>query len=80
MYLDLMLIYDKFMDHLPHTYQQYKEKLHSKLPNIYDTKYMSLELKRVGAASLSSACLYIYTVHLYITYIYIYLYMHTVYI
>ena len=48
LYLDLMLIYDKFIDHLPHTYKEYKEKLHASLPNIYDTKYISLQMRRVS--------------------------------
>lgn len=51
MYLDLMLIYDKFIDPLPASYEVYKEKLHGCFPNIYDTKYMSLQLRKVSHMS-----------------------------
>lgn len=47
-YLDIMFIYDKFIDHLPTSYNEYKKAIHQLFPDVYDTKHLSLELKKVS--------------------------------
>ncbi|XP_067928512.1 poly(A)-specific ribonuclease PNLDC1-like [Watersipora subatra] len=46
LYLDLMFIYEKFINPLPSSYTEYKAVLHSCFPHIYDTKFLALQLRR----------------------------------
>lgn len=43
---DLLYIFDKFYKTLPESYKTFKSELHKVLPKIYDTKHISMMLRR----------------------------------
>uniref|UniRef100_A0A915HGT1 Uncharacterized protein n=1 Tax=Romanomermis culicivorax TaxID=13658 RepID=A0A915HGT1_ROMCU len=61
-FMDLLYIYDKFFDRLPENYADFKEKMHSQLGLIIDTKYLALnminDLTNLGCKSYSLGSLY----------------------
>ncbi|XP_053994436.1 pre-piRNA 3'-exonuclease trimmer-like [Hylaeus volcanicus] len=46
-FLDLMFIHKQFYRPLPNKYIEFKNNIHTLFPQIYDTKFMSIELKKV---------------------------------
>ncbi|PSN35310.1 Pre-piRNA 3'-exonuclease trimmer [Blattella germanica] len=44
--LDLMIMYNQFQEPLPTKFSVFKEKIHNMFPQIYDTKFLSFELKK----------------------------------
>ncbi|XP_069669242.1 pre-piRNA 3'-exonuclease trimmer-like isoform X2 [Periplaneta americana] len=45
--VDLMIMYNQFHEHLPTHLTHFKKKIHSLFPVIYDTKFLSFELKKL---------------------------------
>ena len=45
--LDLMFIHQQFYRPLPSRYSEFKSNIHTLFPQIYDTKFLSFELKKV---------------------------------
>ncbi|XP_076754248.1 pre-piRNA 3'-exonuclease trimmer [Xylocopa sonorina] len=45
--LDLMFIHQQFYKPLPESYKEFKSNVHSLFPQIYDTKFVSFELRKV---------------------------------
>ena len=45
-FLDIMKIYNQFYNALPPSYYQFKRDIHEAFPGIYDTKFLSYELRR----------------------------------
>jgi hypothetical protein len=44
-FLDLLFMYDKFINNLPESYEEFKAKLHAALPTVFDTKRLCHEMK-----------------------------------
>lgn len=45
--LDLMIMYNQFHEQLPTQFSDFKEKIHKLFPVIYDTKFLSYEMKKI---------------------------------
>ena len=45
-FLDIMKIYHQFYKKLPASYYQFKKDIHEAFPAVYDTKFLSYELRR----------------------------------
>ena len=45
-FLDIMKIYNQFYKTLPTSYYQFKKDIHAAFPAVYDTKFLSYELRR----------------------------------
>lgn len=45
-FLDIMKIYHQFYRPLPYSYYEFKKAIHSSFPAVYDTKFLSYELRR----------------------------------
>ena len=55
-FLDVMKIYHQFYKPLPHSYYEFKKNIHSAFPSVYDTKFLSYELRRKLEDIESSLC------------------------
>ncbi|XP_075220948.1 pre-piRNA 3'-exonuclease trimmer-like isoform X4 [Lycorma delicatula] len=47
LFIDLMILYNQFYEPLPDNYSVFKKKINTLFPKIYDTKYISYELRKV---------------------------------
>lgn len=45
--LDLMIMYNQFHEQLPTQFTMFKQRIHTMFPVIYDTKFLSFELKKL---------------------------------
>ncbi|GFG28528.1 hypothetical protein Cfor_08890 [Coptotermes formosanus] len=45
--LDLMIMYNQFHEQLPTQFSDFKKKIHKLFPVIYDTKFLSYEMKKI---------------------------------
>ena len=56
-FLDIMKIYHQFYKPLPYSYSGFKSEVHKCFPAVYDTKFLSYELKRRLEDAESDLCL-----------------------
>ncbi|XP_011306351.1 poly(A)-specific ribonuclease PARN-like domain-containing protein 1 isoform X2 [Fopius arisanus] len=45
--LDLMFMYKQFYKDLPTSYQKFKREIHELMPTVYDTKFLSYEMRKI---------------------------------
>ncbi|XP_014240094.1 pre-piRNA 3'-exonuclease trimmer-like [Cimex lectularius] len=48
LFIDLLTMYNQFYDELPRSFSEFKSELHRLFPHIYDTKFMSYEIKKMS--------------------------------
>nr|XP_031827939.1 pre-piRNA 3'-exonuclease trimmer-like isoform X1 [Nomia melanderi] len=48
MLLDLMFMHQQFYNPLPQKYKEFKNNIHSIFPQVYDTKFLSYQLKKIN--------------------------------
>ena len=53
-FMDIMFIYDKFIDDLPEDYYKFKQKVHENFPIMYDTKTIAMKLKKYDNTKLEN--------------------------